>query len=234
METPAAPTKQLGPSEIAKDWTARGHPTSRQYVDKLMRVGVRGERLEGKHRESLEAAWLWRTTRTDFLKSAKGGASGAPPATGEIAPPSLAPIVDVAGSSLESMLERVRSVENAAFIRWASAKGYDAVAEGKAYEDAAKIRAKVEELVASHHKKIGLVVNLADAQALLEDRLGPMRSALHSLDRELALEFFPEDPGKHRRRFRSVIARVMIASRAVARAKKSLRPASLHVRARAA
>lgn len=235
MDTVAPTLRKLGPSEIARDWTKRGHKVSRQYVDKLMRRGVGGEKLEGAHIESLEAAWLWRTARTDFLKNAKGGEAAQPapvtPAQGSVPMAALPP----AGDSIEAMLERVRGVEMQAFLRWSTAKGYDQAAEAKAYAAAAKTRADVEALVAAHHKKLGLVVDLADAQVLIDTRLNPIRGVLHTLDRELAKEFFPEEPAKHRPRFRRVIARLAVASLAIARAKKRLHPnLSSHGSARAA
>lgn len=190
-----------------------------------MRKGVGGERLEGDHLKSLDDAWLWRTARTDFLKNAKGGkdAGQAPVVAGPGASRDPAAAVPAgSGDSLSAMLERVRGVELAAFVRWSGAKGYDQAAEAKAYEQAAKIRASVEALVAAHHKKLGLVVDLADAQTLIDMRLNPIRGVLHTLDRELAKEFFPEDPAKHRPRFRRVIARLAVASLAIARAKKRL------------
>lgn len=234
MEPVAPPVKTLGPSEIAKDWARRGHPVSRQYVDRLMRKGAGGERLEGKHLESLEAAWLWRTARTDFLKSAKGGGTATAPAVGTKETGGEVRQMVGGDTSLDALLERVRSVEMQAFIRWSAAKGYDQAAEAKAYSEASKVRITAEGLVAAHHKKLGLVVDLADAQLLVDMRLNPIRGMLQTLDRELAKEFYPEDPARHRPRFRRVIARLCVASLAVARAKKRLHPALDHGRARAA
>lgn len=228
MEPVATPPLSLGPSAIAKDWAARGHPVSRQYVSKLMSEGAGGEKLEGAHVQTREAAWLWRTARTDFLKSAKRGGGGEPPLVRFGSKP--APV----GDSLDAMLERVRGVEMQAFVRWSDAKGYDQAAEAKAYREAAKTRADVEALVAAHHKKLGLVVDLADAQVLIDMRLNPIRGALHTLDRELAKAFHPEDPAKFRPLYRRVIARCTVASLAVARGKKRLHPALAHGSARAA
>jgi hypothetical protein len=238
MDTVAPTIPRLTPSTIAKDWAARGHLVSRQYVDKLMRKGAGGEKLEGKHAETLEAAWLWRTARTDFLKSAKGGGGAAPslPGVSAFPPSGPGPSKPVVGdTSLDALLERVRGVEMQAFVRWSNATGYDQAAEAKAYEAASKVRISAEGLVAAHHKKLGLVVDLADAQVLIDMRLNPIRGMLQTLDRELAKEFYPEEPAKHRPRFRRVIARLSVASLAIARAKKRLHPAlSSHGSARAA
>jgi hypothetical protein len=228
---PVAPTlRPPGPSEIARDWTKRGHPASRQYVDRLMRKGVGGERLEGEHAATLDSAWLWRTARTNFLKKSGGGGGQ----TEEKKNPPQAPEAKT-GDSIEAMLERVRGVEMQAFMRWGKASGYEQAAEAKAYREAAKTRADIEALVAAHHKKLGLVIDLTDAQVLIDMRLNPIRGVLHTLDRELAKEFFPEEPARHRPRFRRVIARLAVASLAIARAKKRLHPNLLpHGGARAA
>lgn len=244
MEPVAPQTVALTPSAIAKDWAARGHAVSRQYVAKLMSKGVGGEKLEGVHVASLEAAWEWRTSRTDFLKSAKGGGSAPPGASGEqktsevgSAPPSGGVSRyegGAAGDSLESMLERVRRVEEAAFARWAKSKGYDQAAEAKAWKEAMRNRVDAEALVAQHRKRQGLTVDLADVQVLIDVRLNPLRGAITTLDREIAKELFPEAPAVHRPRIRRVIARVVVASRALAQAKQRLHPSFAHGRARAA
>lgn len=234
----------LTPSAIAKDWAARGHPVSRQYVAKLMSKGAGGEKLDGEHLATLEAAWAWRTSRTDFLKLAKGGGT-APPGGQESkqkseigsAPPSggvSRSVGGAAGDSLEAMLERVRRVEEDAFARWAKSKGYDQAAEAKAWKEAMRNRVDAEALVAQHRKRQGLTVDLADVQVLIDVRLNPLRGALHTLDREIAKELFPEAPAVHRPRIRRVIARVVIASRALAQAKQALHPSFAHGRARAA
>lgn len=255
MELVAQSPKPLGPSEIARDWTARGHKVSRQYVDKLMRVGVRGEKLSGDHVLSLDAAWLWRTQRTQFSKIHTGGAGQSTPPSGGGAPGQLSPGASSssgAGSSghssdadaddsLEGELMRVRSLVFQASQAWAAAvkaKPYDGFVAARArkeYQEAVNTRIEVEGLIADYRKSLGLLVDLVDAQRLLDQRLAPIRSALHNLDKELAKELFPEDPARHRPRIRRVIARSIVATQAIARAKKRLHfPASGHVGTRAA
>jgi hypothetical protein len=243
MEPVAPPAARLTPSVIAKDWAGRGHPVSRQYVAKLMTKGVGGEKLEGEHLASLDAAWSWRTSRTDFLKLAKGGGV-APPGAGEgkaegtgHSPPAGGVRHfegGAGGDSLEAMLERVRGVEEDAFARWAKAKGYEQAAEAKAWQTAMRNRVDAEALVAANRKRQGLTVDLADVQVLVDVRLNPLRGALQTLDREIAKELFPEAPAMHRPRIRRVIARVCVASLAVARAKQPLHPSFAHGRDRAA
>ncbi len=231
MEPVAPASTALGPSAIAKDWTQRGHPVSRQYVDRLMRLGVGGEKLAGEHVATLDAAWLWRTARTDFLKLSKGGKSEAPNVGNALGSEPAAPggvAVQGPGGDLVAMLERVRGVELQAFVRWQKAVGYDQAGEAKAYREAAKTRADVEELVASHRKEQGLAADLSDLQILVDQRLAPMRAAIQNIDAEIAKELFPEDPAKYRRRIRSVIARVFVSSRAVAEAKRRLHPSFVH------
>lgn len=239
MDTVAAPPQTLGPSEIAKDWARRGYAVSRQYVDKLIKRGMRGERLDTS---SLDRAWQWiearRTSRTSFRRDANGGAENhSPGAPGNGA--GSAPL-DERGS-LEMELEWVRNLVRQQGDLWrdaVKAKPYDAFAAARArkeYLDAVKTRVEVETLIADYEKSRGLQVSLVDAQRLIDDRLAPLRVALHGLDGEIAKELFSEEPAKHRPRIRSVIARVLVQSRAIAIAKRRLRnPALADVGARAA
>jgi hypothetical protein len=238
MDTVAHAPKPLGPSEIARDWAERGYKVSRQYVSRLMRKGIDGERLEGEHASSLAAAWLWRTLRTD-VRAPLGGA-GENQKTGGEDPANVSDFSAGGGDSLESELERVKSLVREQAKNWESAvraRPYDSFAAARArkeYLDAVQTRIEVEGLIADYHKSLGLTVDLLTADRLVDQRLSPLRAALHGLDKDLAKEFFPEDPAKHRPRFRRVIARATVASLAIARAKRRFLTTPAHVSPRAA
>lgn len=132
--------------------------------------------------------------------------------------------------SLDEMLQRVADAELLAFKRWQerlTAKDYDAIAAEtaeRAWKSAARTRTEVEGRVAAQKKSEGLAVDLSDAQLRIDERLSPLRSAMHGFDRELAKALFPDDPAKWRPVIRSVLARVMLPAFAIA--KRRLRPAS--------
>lgn len=231
MEPVAQPSKPLKPSQIARDWTARGAAVSRQYVDKLMRKGVGGQKLEGEHVASLAAAWQWRTARTRFFVSGKGeGAEQNPAAVTEKPTGTAVPVSS--DTSIEAMLDRVKEAEAMAFQLWQRellAKEPDLMrvnAARREYNETAGIRVDVEKRVAQYRKEIGQAVDLEEAQQMIDDRLAPFRSALNGLDRELAQALFPEDAARHRQRIRSTLARVLLGP--IANAKKRLRAVAIH------
>lgn len=224
MEPVAPLPEPVTAAQIRADWAKRRHPVSRQYVAKLLTKGVGGEKLPTA---SLEAAWLWRTQRTAISKLAGGrgqSESGVPTAVGR---PEKR---DVDG--IEAMLDRVRENELLANKRWRErllAKEYDAIAAEtaeRAWKSAAKTRAEVEALVAAHQKKIGLSVELSTAQLLIDERLSPLRSALHGLSREVAKELFPEDAARKRPQIQSAIARVLLPAIAIAKRRLGAAPPS--------
>lgn len=242
MDPVAPPSKPLSPSEIARDWAARGHPVSRQYVSRLMLKGIGGELLAGEHVRTLESAWLWRTLRTD-VRSAAGGAGGEKktesPAGATVEAPAEFSLGG--GDSLEAELERVKSLVRQQAKLWedaVKAKPYDAFAAARArkeYQEAVSTRIEVEGLIADYHKSLGNTVDLFTADRLVDQRLTPLRAAIQGLDKDLAKEFHPEDPAKHRPLYRRVITRALVASLAIARAKRGFRVVpSAHVSPRAA
>jgi hypothetical protein len=219
MTTVAPDSTAVGPSEIAKDWGSRGHPVSRQYASKCIK-------LKGCPTTSLDAAWLWRTERTDISKNA-GGAGDPPPEKNEQDTAVSLPVSDA--DSVDVELQRVRVAVNQHYRQWElalAAKPYDAStasAARKAYMEALSTRVEVEGLVADYKKSSGELVDLELGQRMIDERLAPFRSAIHGLDRQLAVDLFPEDPAKNRPRIREVIKRVLLP--AITNAKRRLRPA---------
>jgi len=201
----------LGPSEIARDWGC-----SRQYVAKCLKAGC--------PRTSLEEARCWRTERTRFFRSTEGeGGLG----RAEEQPAGLGD-----GDSLESELERVKRLVSGAGKRWADATRAKQVDSGevaaarRAYQEAVKTRIEIEQLIGDYLRDAGIYVKLPEAQRAIDERLSPFRSALHSFDRVLATELFPDAPQKLRPAIRSVIVRHLLP--AVAGAKKRLLGAAGH------
>src|SRR5688500_7377029 len=127
MDPVATTLEPVTAAQIRKDWAARGHPVSRQYVAKLIKIGVRdGAGRVTLDTSSLEAAWAWRTQRTDISKLAEGGRTNSA-ADGSMTRVSLK---SDQADSLEAMLERVRAAEFQAAKRWEEllvAKKYDAI-----------------------------------------------------------------------------------------------------------
>jgi hypothetical protein len=228
---PVASALGVTAAQIWADWRDRGHPVSRQYVNKLLKKGIKGATLPTT---SLDEAWLFRTQRTVISKLSGGvGRSGVSPvaaatATGTAVP--VKPSATQAMDSLDEMLRRVADAELLAFQRWQerlTAKEYDAIAAEtaeRAWKSAARTRTEVEARVAAQKKSGGLAVDLADAQLRIDERLSPLRSAVHGLDREMAKALFPDDPAKWRPVIRSVLVRIMLPAFAIA--KRRLRPAA--------
>lgn len=211
MDTVAPTPTPLGPSEIARDWG-----TSRQYAAKCIKAGCPVG--------SLEAARVWRTERTVIRQSRPGGCAAAG-AAGPAGVESLGD--DIAGSSLEDELGRVKQLVEAHAREWQASMRIKPIDLGaiasarRAYREAVQARIDLETMIGEYRREVGMAVDLAVAQRMVDERLSPLRSAMHGLDREIAKELFPDNPAGRRPQIRSVISRIVLP--AVAMAKRRLR-----------
>lgn len=201
------PSNAIGPAALARDWTARGWPASRQYADRCIKRGC--------PTDSLEAAFAWRTERTEQRAHGKGeaggaavgGKAGAPAPTARVDPPA-----EILGESLDAVLARARQAEREQYRTYLAAVscgdlGLQSMTL-KNHKEAQKNLIEVEQLVFGAKRERGEYVSLPDAQKRISDRLSPLRAARSQLSRVLALALFPDAPHRAQPRIESELVRI--------------------------
>lgn len=203
----STPGPPFGPSAIAAYWRSKGLGCSRQYADKCIKA-------LGCPTGSLEEALAWRTARTVAGSRSKGGGESDAPSGDEgqkkirIAPP-----VEILGGGLDATLARARQTEEVQYRVWLAAcadgdLGAQTVAL-RNHKDAQKNLVEIEALVIEGKKARGELVDLAEAQARIADRLSPLRAARSTLSRTLALTFFADAPHRAQPRIEEELVRVL-------------------------
>jgi hypothetical protein len=179
------------PADLARDWTARGWPCSRQYADKCLKSGC--------PTDSFDVAFAWRTARTGQRNTGKGeggrAQNSAPPPTARAEPPA-----EILGDSLDAVLARARQAEREQYRTYLAAvtsgdMNLQSIAL-KAHKEAQKNLIEVEGMVFEAKKTRGEFVSLPAAQQRIDDRLAPLKAARQHLPRLLALALFPDSPAR--------------------------------------
>jgi hypothetical protein len=196
----------IGPAALARDWTARGWPCSRQYADRCIRK-------LGCPTDSFDAAFKWRTERTEQRNHGEGGGG---PAGGRSAGPlptaRAEPPGEILGDSLDAVLARARQAEREQYKTYLAAVGCGDLglqsATLKNHKEAQRNLIEVEQLVFGAKKDRGEFVSLPEAQKRIADRLSPLRAARSQLSRVLALALFPDAPHRAQPRIDAELIRI--------------------------
>lgn len=203
------------PADLARDWTARGWPCSRQYAAKCI--------ARGCPTDSFDNAFVWRTARTEQRNVGRGGGASAP-ASAPLPTARAEPLAEILGDSLDAVLARARQTEREQYRTWCAA-----VAAGdmglqssalKNHKDAQKNLIEVESMVFEAKKTRGEFVSLPAAQQRIDDRLAPLKASRQQLSRLLALALFPDAPARAQPRIELELCRVL--DPAVANAERRL------------
>ncbi len=192
------------PADLARDWTSRGWPCSRQYAAKCI--------ARGCPTDTFAAAFVWRTARTAQRNTGTGEGGGAQPS----APPPTArdePPAEILGDTLDAVLGRARQTEREQYQTWRLAVasgdlGFQSSAL-KNHKDAQKNLIEVEGMVFEAKKTRGEYVSLPVAQQRIDDRLAPLKASRQQLSRLLALALFPDAPARAQPRIELELCRVL-------------------------
>lgn len=194
------------PAALARDWTARGWPCSRQYADKMIKAGC--------PTSSFDDAWAWRTARTGRHA---GGSGGAGARSEKAAPLARAePPAEILGEGLDAVLARARQAEREQYRTYLEAVkvgdlGLQSMA-AKAHKDSQKNMIEVESLVFAAKRERGEYVCLPVAQQRIDDRLAPLKAARQQISRTLALSLFPDNPARAQPRIEAELCRILDAA----------------------
>lgn len=201
------PSAPIGPAALARDWTQRGWPCSRQYADKCIRQ-------RGCPTDSFESAFAWRTARTEQRNIGRG--EGAVPREKEDAASAtrrVEPIAEILGDSLDAVLARARQAEREQYRTYLLAvKSGDMGLQSatlKNHKEAQKNLIEVESMVFEAKKTRGEYVSLPDAKQRIDDRLAPLKASRPQLARLLALALFPDAPQRAQPRIEAELCRIL-------------------------
>lgn len=204
MTTPSTEISAgIGPAALARDWTQRGWPCSRQYADKCIRRGC--------PTDSFDTAFVWRTERTGQRNHGKGEGGGGADVVSAMS--RAEPIAEILGESLDAVLARARQAEREQYRTYLLAvKSGDMGLQSatlKAHKEAQKNLIEVESMVFEAKKNRGEFVSLPDAKRRIDDRLAPLKAARPQLARLLALALFPEAPQRAQPRIEAELGRIL-------------------------
>lgn len=198
------PSAPIGPATLARDWTQRGWPCSRQYAAKCIGRGC--------PTDSFESAFKWRTERTEQRTHGKGERAAQAPDLVS-ATRRAEPIAEILGDSLDAVLARARQTEREQYRTYLLAvasgdMGLQLVAL-KNHKETQKNLIEVEAMVFEAKKARGEYVSLPDAKQRIDDRLAPLKASRPQLARLLALALFPDAPQRAQPRIEAELCRIL-------------------------